>query len=168
MDRKAVLAEYEPLLHDWLTFTAMFQPIFALTGDFGYLRRAMPHHEVAVRDLTGLAASVGLFTYPILMAADILLYKATLVPVGADQVQHLELARDVARHFENRFGVCVVEAFSASTLLPASTRTWTGLTSAWLTATNAVTVRQRAAMGVGKNFMRRISHNRSPSDSRSS
>jgi tryptophanyl-tRNA synthetase len=46
----------------------------------------------------------GLFTYPVLMAADILLYRATLVPVGHDQLQHLEFARDVARHFNHRFG----------------------------------------------------------------
>jgi tryptophanyl-tRNA synthetase len=51
------------------------------------------------------SVNAGLFTYPILMAADILLYKATLVPVGADQVQHLEFARDSARHFNKRFGV---------------------------------------------------------------
>jgi len=49
------------------------------------------------------AVNVGLFTYPVLMAADILLYKATLVPVGHDQLQHLEFARDTARHFNNRF-----------------------------------------------------------------
>jgi tryptophanyl-tRNA synthetase len=47
---------------------------------------------------------VGIFTYPVLMAADILLYKATVVPVGEDQVQHLELARDTARRFNYRFG----------------------------------------------------------------
>ncbi len=47
---------------------------------------------------------VGLFTYPVLMAADILLYKATVVPVGEDQVQHLELAREIARRFNHRFG----------------------------------------------------------------
>ena len=47
---------------------------------------------------------VGLFTYPVLMAADILLYKATVVPVGEDQVQHLELARDTVRRFNHRFG----------------------------------------------------------------
>jgi tryptophanyl-tRNA synthetase len=51
------------------------------------------------------SVNAGLFTYPILMAADILVYKATLVPVGADQVQHLEFARDTARHFNQRFGV---------------------------------------------------------------
>jgi tryptophanyl-tRNA synthetase len=47
---------------------------------------------------------VGIFTYPVLMSADILLYKATVVPVGDDQVQHLELARDTARRFNHRFG----------------------------------------------------------------
>lgn len=49
------------------------------------------------------SVSSGLFTYPVLMAADILLYQATLVPVGHDQLQHLEFARDVARHFNHRF-----------------------------------------------------------------
>jgi tryptophanyl-tRNA synthetase len=46
----------------------------------------------------------GLLTYPVLMSADILLYKATVVPVGEDQVQHLELARETARRFNHRFG----------------------------------------------------------------
>ena len=48
--------------------------------------------------------SSALFTYPVLMAADILLYKAQVIPVGEDQVQHLELAREVARRFNHRFG----------------------------------------------------------------
>ena len=47
--------------------------------------------------------STGLFTYPVLMSADILLYKATVVPVGEDQVQHLELARETVRRFNHRF-----------------------------------------------------------------
>jgi tryptophanyl-tRNA synthetase len=47
---------------------------------------------------------VGLFTYPVLMAADILLHKATVVPVGEDQLQHLELARETVRRFNHRFG----------------------------------------------------------------
>ncbi|MEV0202199.1 tryptophan--tRNA ligase [Nonomuraea sp. NPDC050691] len=50
------------------------------------------------------AASVGLFTYPILQAADILLYQADSVPVGADQKQHLELTRDLAQRFNHRYG----------------------------------------------------------------
>ena len=48
--------------------------------------------------------NVGLFTYPVLQAADILLYRADLVPVGEDQVQHLELSRECARRFNRRFG----------------------------------------------------------------
>lgn len=50
-------------------------------------------------------ATLGLFAYPVLMAADILLYQADIVPVGEDQIQHLELARGIAERFNNRFGV---------------------------------------------------------------
>ncbi|MFR0637217.1 MULTISPECIES: tryptophan--tRNA ligase [Micrococcaceae] len=59
------------------------------------------------------AASVGLFTYPVLMAADILLYQPQGVPVGDDQRQHVELARDLAKRFNHRFGqtFTVPEAF---------------------------------------------------------
>ncbi|MFZ2804652.1 MAG: tryptophan--tRNA ligase [Patescibacteria group bacterium] len=57
----------------------------------------------------GENVSVGLFTYPILMAADILLYDATVVPVGEDQVQHLELTRLIARRFNSEFGKTFVE-----------------------------------------------------------
>ncbi|KAG9348855.1 hypothetical protein JZ751_029172 [Albula glossodonta] len=63
--------------------------------------------------------SVGLFTYPVLQAADILLYRSTHVPVGEDQLQHLELAQDVARIFNNRFGELFPEP---QALLSASCR----------------------------------------------
>ena len=53
--------------------------------------------------------STALFTYPVLMSADILLYKATVVPVGDDQLQHLELARETVRRFNYRFGPVFVE-----------------------------------------------------------
>ena len=53
--------------------------------------------------------NAGLFTYPVLMAADILLYDAEIVPVGKDQVQHLEIARDIARAFNSRYGDTLVE-----------------------------------------------------------
>lgn len=53
--------------------------------------------------------SVGLFTYPTLMAADILLYDAKFVPVGEDQLQHLELARELAKKFNSRFGKTFIE-----------------------------------------------------------
>ena len=52
----------------------------------------------------GLPADAGLFTYPVLMAADILLYDSQIVPVGADQVQHIEIARDVAQRFNHLYG----------------------------------------------------------------
>ncbi|RZK28064.1 MAG: tryptophan--tRNA ligase, partial [Hymenobacter sp.] len=53
--------------------------------------------------------NAGLFTYPVLMAADILLYNAEVVPVGKDQIQHLEIARDIAKAFNNRYGDTLVE-----------------------------------------------------------
>ena len=52
--------------------------------------------------------SAGLFTYPVLMAADILLYEATVVPVGQDQLQHLEIARDMAARFNHQYGETLV------------------------------------------------------------
>lgn len=52
----------------------------------------------------GIAADAGLFTYPVLMAADILIYDSTTVPVGADQIQHVEVTRDVAQRFNTVYG----------------------------------------------------------------
>ena len=68
----------------------------------GWLNRMTQFKEKAGKDRE--KASVGLYVYPNLMAADILLYKATHVPVGEDQKQHLELARDIAQKFNNDFG----------------------------------------------------------------
>lgn len=62
--------------------------------------------------------NVGLFTYPVLQAADILMYKAEAVPVGQDQLQHIELARDVARAFNHRFGKVFPECEALMTNLP--------------------------------------------------
>jgi len=59
--------------------------------------------------------NVGLFTYPVLMAADILLYDASVVPVGEDQLQHLELARTLARKFNAKFGKTFIEPKSLLT-----------------------------------------------------
>ena len=61
-------------------------------------------HSYKDKTAKGIAASHGLFAYPVLMAADILLYQAELVPVGKDQKQHLEVARDIAISFNNTFG----------------------------------------------------------------
>ena len=68
----------------------------------GWLNRMTQFKEKAGKDREN--ASVGLYDYPVLMAADILLYRATHVPVGEDQKQHLELSRDIAQKFNNDFG----------------------------------------------------------------
>jgi tryptophanyl-tRNA synthetase len=69
----------------------------------GWLNRMTQFKDKAGKDREG--ASVGLYDYPVLMAADILLYKATHVPVGDDQKQHLELTRDIATKFNSDYGV---------------------------------------------------------------
>jgi tryptophanyl-tRNA synthetase len=73
------------------------------TARMGWLNRMTQWKDKAGKNREG--ASVGLFTYPVLQAADILVYQATHVPVGEDQKQHLELARDVATKFNTDFGV---------------------------------------------------------------
>ena len=75
--------------------------IFNCTARIGWLNRMTQFKEKAGSNKE--KASVGLLTYPILMAADILLYRATHVPVGEDQKQHLELCRDIAIKFNNDF-----------------------------------------------------------------
>jgi tryptophanyl-tRNA synthetase len=77
--------------------------IFNCVARIGWLNRMTQFKEKAGKNREN--ASVGLFSYPNLMAADILVYKATHVPVGEDQKQHLELARDIAQKFNNDFGV---------------------------------------------------------------
>jgi len=76
--------------------------VFNCVARMGWLNRMTQFKEKAGKHKEN--ASVGLFAYPALMAADILLYKATHVPVGEDQKQHLELTRDVAQKFNNDFG----------------------------------------------------------------
>ena len=77
--------------------------IFNCVARLGWLNRMTQFKEKAGKHREN--ASVGLFAYPNLMAADILLYKATHVPVGDDQKQHLELTRDIAQKFNSDFGV---------------------------------------------------------------
>lgn len=72
------------------------------TARIGWLNRMTQFKEKSGKNREG--ASVGLFVYPVLMAADVLLYQATHVPVGEDQKQHLELARDIATKFNLDFG----------------------------------------------------------------
>jgi tryptophanyl-tRNA synthetase len=73
------------------------------TARIGWLNRMTQFKDKAGKNREG--ASVGLFVYPVLQAADILLYQATHVPVGEDQKQHLELTRDIAMKFNTDFGV---------------------------------------------------------------
>jgi len=73
------------------------------TARMGWLNRMTQWKDKAGKNREG--ASVGLFTYPVLQAADVLAYQATHVPVGDDQKQHLELARDIATKFNQDFGL---------------------------------------------------------------
>ena len=77
--------------------------IFQCVARVGWLDRMTQFKEKSGKNRE--RASVGLYTYPVLMAADILVYKATHVPVGEDQKQHLELTRDIAQKFNNDYGV---------------------------------------------------------------
>jgi len=77
--------------------------IFNCVARLGWLNRMTQFKEKAGKNREN--ASAGLYVYPNLMAADILAYKATHVPVGEDQKQHLELTRDIAQKFNNDFGV---------------------------------------------------------------
>jgi tryptophanyl-tRNA synthetase len=74
--------------------------ILATVTNIGLLERAVSYKDKIDK---GIEASVGLFTYPVLMAADILIYRADGVPVGRDQVQHLEMTRDIAVKFNQAF-----------------------------------------------------------------
>src|SRR6201985_2581911 len=75
--------------------------IFNCVARIGWLNRMTQFKDKAGKNREN--ASVGLYDYPVLMAADILLYRTTHVPVGEDQKQHLELSRDIAQKFNNDF-----------------------------------------------------------------
>ncbi|MBO46170.1 MAG: tryptophan--tRNA ligase [Planctomycetes bacterium] len=89
--------------------------LLATQCGMGLLERA---HSYKDKTAQGIKPSVGLFTYPILMAADILAYDSTHVPVGKDQVQHLEMTQDMAGYFNNHYG----EVFVRPECLLASTK----------------------------------------------
>ena len=74
--------------------------ILGTVTNMGLLERAVSYKEKVEK---GIEASIGLFTYPVLMAADILIYRSHLVPVGKDQVQHLEMTQDIAGKFNRAF-----------------------------------------------------------------
>src|SRR4051794_207175 len=95
-DRSAIFVQSQVPEHAQLGWVLQ-----CLTG-FGEARRMTQFKDKAAKGGEG-AASVGLFTYPILQAADILLYRPHFVPVGEDQRQHLELTRDLAQRFNSRY-----------------------------------------------------------------
>src|SRR5437588_527407 len=75
--------------------------ILSTVTNMGLLERAVSYKEKVEK---GIEANVGLFTYPILMAADILIYLSNVVPVGKDQVQHIEMTQDIAGKFNRQYG----------------------------------------------------------------
>jgi tryptophanyl-tRNA synthetase len=95
-DRSAIFLQSQVPAHAQLAWVLQ-----CLTG-FGEARRMTQFKDKSAKGGEG-AASVGLFTYPILQAADILLYRPQYVPVGEDQRQHLELTRDLAQRFNHRY-----------------------------------------------------------------
>ena len=90
--------------------------IFNCVARIGWLNRMTQFKEKAGKDREN--ASVGLYAYPTLMAADILVYRATHVPVGEDQKQHLELARDIAQKFNNDFSESIATAGHGEAFFP--------------------------------------------------
>ncbi len=80
--------------------------ILSTVAPMGLLERS---HAYKDKISQGLSVDHGLFAYPVLMAADILIYRSDLVPVGQDQKQHLEMARDIAQRFNHTYGVEVLK-----------------------------------------------------------
>ena len=98
--------------------------VFNCVARLGWLNRMTQFKEKAGKDREN--ASVGLFAYPALMAADILVYRATHVPVGEDQKQHLELARDIAIKFNNDFAEAINAAGFGDAFFPVTEPLITG------------------------------------------
>src|SRR5213079_3100453 len=90
--------------------------VFNCVARVGWMNRMTQFKEKAGKDREN--ASLGLYAYPTLMAADILLYRATHVPVGEDQKQHLELSRDIAQKFNNDFGRSIHERGYGAAFFP--------------------------------------------------
>jgi tryptophanyl-tRNA synthetase len=90
--------------------------VFNCIARLGWLNRMTQFKEKAGKDREN--ASVGLYAYPALMAADILVYRATHVPVGEDQKQHLELSRDIAHKFNNDYATSIAKHGYGSAFFP--------------------------------------------------
>jgi tryptophanyl-tRNA synthetase len=91
--------------------------LFSMVTPVGWLER-VPTYKEMVEQLGIASPSYGLLGYPLLQAADILMYKARWVPVGADQVPHIELTREVARRFNNTWGPVFPEPDAKLTRIP--------------------------------------------------
>ena len=100
-ERSTIFAQSQVPEHTELAW--IFQ---ATSATYGELQRMT---QFKAKSEQQALATAGLFTYPVLQAADILLYDADQVPVGEDQVQHLELTREIARRFNNRYGATFPE-----------------------------------------------------------
>ena len=94
-DRSTVFAQSHVTAHGEAAWLLSAVTSYGQLGRMTQFKEKAEEHEFV---------SAGLFTYPVLMAGDILLYQADIVPIGDDQRQHLELARDVAQRFNSRFG----------------------------------------------------------------
>jgi tryptophanyl-tRNA synthetase len=116
--RSIIFNQSQVLEHAYLAW------IFNCVARLGWLNRMTQFKEKAGKDKE--QASVGLYAYPNLMAADILLYKATHVPVGEDQKQHLELARDIAQKFNVDFAEAIVEGGFGDAFFPLTEPMITG------------------------------------------
>jgi tryptophanyl-tRNA synthetase len=90
--------------------------VFNCVARLGWLNRMTQFKEKAGKDREN--ASVGLYDYPVLMASDILVYRATHVPVGDDQKQHIELSRDIAQKFNNDFAAAIAGGGFGETFFP--------------------------------------------------
>jgi tryptophanyl-tRNA synthetase len=90
--------------------------VFSTVTSMGELERMTQFKDKAKQHKQNV--NVGLFTYPVLQAADILLYKGEVVPVGEDQVQHIEFTREVARYFNSRYGEIFPECQALLTRTP--------------------------------------------------
>ena len=114
IDPKAHILFHQSAVHAHLRLAWIFNCVARM----GWLNRMTQFKEKAGKDRE--AVSTGLFTYPNLMAADILVYHATRVPVGDDQRQHLELANDIAQKFNHDYGVDFFPNIEAMIMGPAA------------------------------------------------
>ncbi|MGH7309640.1 MAG: tryptophan--tRNA ligase [Candidatus Rokuibacteriota bacterium] len=104
-------------VQSWVPEHAELHLLFSMITPVGWLER-VPTYKEMVEQLGIESPSYGLLGYPLLQAADILMYKARWVPVGIDQVPHVELTREVARRFNNSFGEVFPEPQAKLTEIP--------------------------------------------------